>query len=70
MATEVIKKDGKVNWTHEEGDKYLICGTDITGKKFRLTYSTWLVASYINVYRGRKYLVRGGKRHLLVTIYN
>lgn len=57
-------------WTEQPGDSYLITGFLVNGRKFKMKCSTWNNARCINVYRGRKYLVRDGKRKLIQTIYN
>jgi len=59
-----------ITWKHKEGDYYLITGKTTDGRKFRLTYPTWYMASGINLYNGHKWLVRGNKRILLETVSN
>jgi hypothetical protein len=63
-------KSGEVSWTHQEGDAYEVTGIDRWGKRFKMTSKSWLFAAGINVWQGSKWLVRDGKRHLLVRVYN
>lgn len=57
-------------WTQHAGDRYLATGTDRAGKRFRITSASWLHIAGINIWRGKKWLVRDGKRHLIQTIFN
>lgn len=59
-----------VTWTEQPGDSYLVTGTLLRGGTFRRVCATWQQARCINVWRGRKYLVRAGRRHLIQTIHN
>jgi hypothetical protein len=52
-------------WTHQEGDKYLVTGKDRFNKRFRLVYDRWVMAQGINLWSGRRWLVRDGKRYLI-----
>jgi hypothetical protein len=52
-------------WDHKEGDKYLVTGTDRNGKRFRLCYNDWVMARSINLWSGRRWLLRNGKRYLI-----
>lgn len=63
-----IDADGVKSWKPEPGDSYLVCGKTVDGKRFRQTWPTWFWANGINMYEGRKYLVRGGKRHLICRV--
>lgn len=63
-------ENGQKVWTGQEGDKYLVTGRTTDGKKFRSVYSTWRFANGINLYRGNKWLLRGGKRFLICSVYN
>jgi hypothetical protein len=65
-----IKPDGTVTWKLRKTDKYLVTGVDRNGRRFRQQHSSWLVAKYINVWRGTKWLIRGGKRYVIQRIYN
>jgi hypothetical protein len=58
------------SWTAMEGDQYLVTGIDRRGRRFRIATSNWLHAQGINVWRGSKWLVRAGRRHLIQRIYN
>lgn len=59
-----------MEFVHEKGDKYLITGTDTRGRKFRRVYENPLFALAINLWRGRVWQVRNGKRKLLKTVFN
>lgn len=62
--------DGKAGWTPQKDDRYMVTGVDVHDKRFRLMYNSWFMAAGINVYRGRKWLVRDGKRYLIQSVYN
>jgi len=74
MATKIkspIIKDGpQKGWTHLEGDRYAVTGTDVKGKKFSLEFDNWPQAQGINLYRGTKWLIRDGHRHIITRVYN
>lgn len=70
MSKDIVKKDGKVEWTHLAGDSYLVTGTDRQGRRFKIKSNNFLYADGINAWKGRIWLVRDGKRHLLKTISN
>jgi len=57
-------------WDHIEGDKYLVTGKDRNGKRFRLCYSSWVMASHVNLWSGRRWLLRAGKRYLINKVGN
>jgi hypothetical protein len=59
-----------ISWTHQEGDLYVVTGVLTNGKRFALTTHSWPHASGINLYRGSKWLYRGGKRRLIIRVYN
>lgn len=63
-------ENGKLSWTTKTGDKYVIVGTDVDGKKFRQVHTEWRWASQINLHRGRVYLLRDGKRWLVKSVWN
>lgn len=62
--------DGTVSWTAEPGDRYLVTGTTPDGRRFKQVHSTWRMACGINLWRGRKWLLRDGKRHLINRTWN
>jgi len=62
--------DGKASWVVMQGDKYLVTGVDRNGRRFRLCFDSWRQAVGINVWRGTKWLVRGGKRYRIASFYN
>lgn len=59
-----------MEFIHEKGDTYLIIGRTTNGRKFRYTYSNPMVAMAINLWQGRVWQVRNGKRKLLKTVFN
>lgn len=61
---------GLVSWIARPDDLYVVTGVKRDGKRFALTTSSWLYASSINLYRGSKWLYRGGKRKLIIGVYN
>lgn len=65
-----IRDDGRKQWRHQDGDYYLVTGVCTDGKRFTIQRSTWFTASCINLYRGSKWLVRGGKRYLIERVWN
>lgn len=62
--------NGKASWVQVAGDQYMAIGTDRNDKKFRIVSVSWRHIEGINVWRGRKYLVRKGKRYLISKIWN
>ena len=62
--------DGRVSWLQAPQDTYLVTGTTTNGKRFAVTTKSWAHARGINVWRGSKWLVRDGKRHLIQRITN
>ena len=55
----------------EKSDKFLITGTLVNGKPFRMILSNWAHANAINLYRGRVWLVReNGQRRLVKRVWN
>ena len=72
MNSEIFTKNehGFVEWTHEDGDSYIVTGTLTNKKRFRIKTTSWAHARAINVYRGSKWLVRDGKRYKIQSIFN
>jgi hypothetical protein len=69
----VVKTDanGYKSWEHKDGDKYIVTGrVHNSHKTFRLVYSSWANANSINLWNGRVWLVREGKRYLVKTVTN
>ena len=62
--------NGTISWTHRPDDYYVATGTTRDGKRFRTTSVQWKWISGINLWRGNKWLVRNGKRHKLVSVFN
>lgn len=63
-------ESGQRCWTHVPGDTYLVTGVDRSGKRFKRTTDCWGYAAGINLWRGTRWLVRGGKRFRIQAIYN
>lgn len=59
-----------MEFIHKKGDTYLITGRTTDGRKFRHTYSNPMMAMAINLWQGRVWQVRNGKRKLLKTVFN
>jgi len=70
MSSPIERADGTLHWAQQPGDQYVVTGTDTRGKRFRLTCPSWRVADSVNLYRGSKWLLRDGKRYLIVQVYN
>lgn len=62
--------DGTVEWTRIQGDRYHVTGVDRAGRRFRIETDNWHHARGINVYRGSRWLVRGGRRFLIHRVTN
>lgn len=71
MANVLQKEpDGRVTWFPQAQDTYLVTGTTTNGKRFSVATKTWAHARGINVWRGSKWLIRDGKRHLIQRVTN
>ncbi len=63
-------------WLHQNGDKYLITGTDCRGRRFRQTHTNPWVAKSINLWRGNLWhlpadpAAAGYKRKRLKQVWN
>jgi hypothetical protein len=63
-------------WLHQNGDKYLITGTDCRGRRFRQTHTNPWVANSINLWRGNLWhlpadpAAAGYKRKRLKQVWN
>lgn len=55
---------------HQDGDKYIVCGTDRKGKRFSQVHSNPWVALAINMWNGRVWQVRNGRRKLIKRVTN
>lgn len=60
-----IDSNGRRYWNYVQGDRYEVTGVDTNGSRFKKTFSEWSYARGINLYRGSRWLVRGGKRWLI-----
>jgi len=66
----VRNPDGTVSWTPQEGDTYLVTGTAGNGRRFRRVCPSWAYANGINLLRGSRWLLRGGRRYRINTTVN
>lgn len=66
----IERHGGKVTWTANAGDKYLVTGVDTRGKRFRLCFDEWRQAKCINLFRGSRWLLRAGRRYLIQSVSN
>ncbi len=72
MSQAVIEHiNGKATWTHLPGDRYKVTGLVYNSKKrFARVFENWHFANGINLWRGSKWLIRNGKKHLIVRVTN
>ena len=77
ISTEIAEQNpfytdpnGSKSWTSLQGDKYHVTGTTTDGRRFKIVTESWKHASGVNLYRGSKWLVRGGRRWLITRAYN
>ena len=54
----------------ERGDTFAATGTDRSGKRFKITSTTWFQIECINIWKGSKWLVRNGKKILIQRFSN
>jgi hypothetical protein len=70
-VTEITRHHTQVSWNHLPDDLYIVTGVLVNGQRFRaMVFESWQQADGINLYRGSKWLLRNGKRHLIQRIYN
>lgn len=62
--------DGRRSWVRMPGDRYEVTGVDREGKRFKVSYKSWMQAKGINVYRGTRWLRRGKKRVVIERVFN
>lgn len=62
--------DGTISWIHHTQDVYLATGIMTNGKRFKTQSNNWHWIKGINLWRGNKWLLRGGKRYKLVAVTN
>jgi len=53
---------------HKKGDKYLVTGITVSGKRFRIKTDNPIHAFGINLYQGTVWLLRRGKRKMLKRV--
>jgi hypothetical protein len=59
-----------MKWISRKGDRYVITGVGVNGKRFRVETSNWYHANGHNVWRGNIWLLRDGKRTRIKSYYN
>lgn len=65
-----IEPGGNRVWHGEHGDRYEVTGVNVYGKRFKVTCMNWGQARAINLWRGTKWLVRGGRRYKILETWN
>lgn len=55
-------------WTHKVTDRYLVTGRTVNGRPFRQLHHNPYIALSINLYDGRVWLIRQGKRILVKRV--
>lgn len=55
-------------WTHQDGDQYIVKGEARNGTKFRRVYTNYPYAMAINLWKGRVWVVRNGRRTCLKIV--
>ena len=70
----VIEKDSNgrwsASWASQPGDQYRITGEDRNGKRFAYNVRSWAQAEGVNLWRGTKWLVRGGQKYKITSAFN
>ena len=69
---KVVEKlaNGSSAWVQQAGDLYLATGVTADGKRFRVSNVSWRYIQSINLWKGSRWLVRGGKRYLIDRVTN
>ena len=70
MKTISRLPSGQFAWASRPDDLYVVTGVTVTGKRFVKVMKTWPEARGINLWRGNKWLSRGGKRYLITSTVN
>lgn len=55
-------------WSHRKTDRYLVTGRKVDGSAFRQEFSNPYHALYINLWEGRVWLLRSGRRILVKRV--
>ena len=55
-------------WNHRVSDRYLVTGRLVSGRRFSSRYTNPYQALFINLYDGRVWLLRDGKRILVKRV--
>lgn len=66
----IVRKNGIATWTACEGDRYVATGLDVNGKRFRIESASFSHIRGINLFRGNKWLLREGHKHLILSVIN
>lgn len=71
MKSPIKKVNGVAEWEHKQGDMYVATGVCPRGKRRgSVTGNSWFHIKRINLYRGSRWLLRGGKRYLIERVIN
>lgn len=64
-------KNGKVEWTHQTGDSYVVTGRYYNSeRRFRAKCALPQQALGINLWNGSVWLIREGKRYRIKQVIN
>lgn len=62
---------GLAHWDHQIGDRYVVTGVDVNGKRFKAkTFYSWHHAKCVNLYRGNYWLLRNNRRYRIQSVWN
>lgn len=67
-SNPVEKRGGRVYWNERAGDKYVITGVELDGKRFRVVSSSWNYIKGVNAVRGTRWLMRNGKKWKIQSV--
>lgn len=66
----ITRAEGKATWAHQKGDTYIVTGRDREGRRVSRSFTSWGMASCINIWHGSKWLERDGRRWLIQRVCN
>ncbi len=64
----IEKRGGRVYWNERAGDQYVITGVEKSGKRFRVTSSSWGYIKSVNACHGTRWLMRNGKKWKIQSV--
>ena len=71
VTSPISRSRSRTAWTQEKGDKYEVTGVLRNGRRFKkISFARYDWAEAINLWRGSRWLVRGGKRYLIERVVN